>query len=127
MSYPLYLQLGGGQVEAFLRAPDAEGGLDEFAGVYDCAELGTTYQLSINEGCLDLDINGSGGKCRYTGLRRVARDSFLMDNLSEGQAVLWFARDSGDHVERLVVSGARAQGLVFTRRKDETGVRHAKR
>jgi hypothetical protein len=58
-------------------------------------------------------------------LQRVARDSFLMDNLSEGQAVLWFGRDALDRVEHLVVSGARAQGLVFERRNADGEVQHA--
>jgi hypothetical protein len=113
----VYLHLGGGQAEVFFRAPAAEDGLDELAGVYHCAELRTTYRLSVKDGYLDLDIDGPGGSRHYPGLQRAARDSFLMNNQSEGEVVLWFGRDSRDRVERLVVSGARAQGLVFERRK----------
>ena len=123
----VYLHLGGGQAEAFFRAPAAEDGLDELAGVYHCAELRTTYRLSVKKACLDLDIDGPGGSRRYPSLQRVARDSFLMDNQSEGRVVLWFRRDSLSRVERLVVSGARAQGLVFECREAGREVQHANR
>jgi CubicO group peptidase (beta-lactamase class C family) len=121
----VYLRFGGGQAEAFFRAPAAEDGLDELAGAYCCAELDTTYRLGVRDGCLDLDIDGPGGSRSYPSLQRVARGSFLMDNQSEGQVVLWFRRDPLDRADRLLVSGARAQGLVFERREAGRGAQHA--
>jgi len=109
----VYLHLGCGQAAAFFRAPVADGGLDDLAGTYFSAELGTTYQINEKDDCLELEINGPGGVRHYLGLQRVARESFLLDHKSEGQVVLWFKRDSRGRVKRLLVSGARVQGLVF--------------
>jgi len=116
----IFVSLGGSDLEKFQRAPAASGNVDEFVGEYRCEELESIYRLYEDDGVLILDIKGPGGCVEAIPLVRKARDSFLMDNQSEGFALLWFSRNSQEKIEKLIVSGARTQGLVFKRNSQKT-------
>jgi len=109
----ILLSLGCGNPEEFLRAQAGECELVEYSGEYRCAELETVYRFRTGNGSLVLDIEGPGGRIEGRPLQRVARDSFLMDIQSEGLAVLWFSRNIQGKIEKLMVSGDRAQSLIF--------------
>jgi len=109
----ILLSQGCGNPEEFFRPPVGEYELDEYCGEYQCTELETIYQFRVDNGSLVIDIQGPGGQIEGRVLQQAAQDSFLMDIQSEGVAVLWFSRNKQGKIKKLMVSGDRAQGLIF--------------
>ncbi len=108
------------------RAPEASGGVAEFAGTYRSDELGAAYQVIERDGELEATCDSAFGPTGPFPLLRKARDSFLHGGIAHGGAVMHFERDDDDEVTGFVACCNTATGIRFRRETDDAqGERYA--
>lgn len=90
-----------------------EGGLDEFAGIYDSAEVGSWMRMSVSDGTLG--YIAATEAARPTPMTRIAPNTFG----SWGFDVV-FTRDSSGKIDGFTVNMDRAKGMRYIRRPAAT-------
>lgn len=98
-------------LEEIFPATPARDRLAQCAGIYCCDELDLTWELTVREGKLHLDVPGEG----EAPLRPLLKELFRLDEMTLG-----FHRDPAGRVHSLMVSTGRVQGLRFLRVKEST-------
>ncbi len=93
-------------LEEIVPATPASDRLAQCAGIYRCDELDLTWELTVREGRLHLDVPGEG----EAPLRPLVKELFRLDDMTLG-----FHRDETGRVASLMVSTARVHGLRFRR------------
>lgn len=109
------VQLGPNPPMRLRRSAAPEGPLGVFEGEYFSEELDATHTVERHEGGLAVTIDGPLGRRERLPLERASRTTFIARCDAEQRALYSFPHGAGGEPDGLIVSIARAEGLLLRR------------